>query len=68
MSVELWQKDWKGNREGEMKADKACYTNRLLNEDGNIMKDKQKIHRVNRLKERKTDNNSLLDEKNLRSK
>ena len=30
MSVEVWQKDWKGNRVGEMKEDRACYTNRLL--------------------------------------
>lgn len=34
MSIEVWWNDRKGNKAGEMKEDKACYTNRLLKEEG----------------------------------
>lgn len=53
MSVEVWQRDWKGNRVGEMKEDGACYTNRLLKEEKKRKKNNQKIHRVSRVEARK---------------
>lgn len=53
MTIKIWQKDWKGNRGREMREDKACHTNRLLNEEGIRMKNIQKIHKVSRVEERK---------------